>query len=285
MTIATPGKGAWGLRLTGFEITASLLVDAPPHWPELEIILRLGGEGAEELPPPAPRDVTLPLFDNGQMTLDRDQRRVILTFPTPPSADALVHPYLASTVALVNWWLGRETFHAGAVIVGDVAWAILGDREAGKSSALAWFQAHDMTVVTDDVLAVAGDLALGGPRCIDLRPEAAVHFGAGRDLGVIGYRERRRIDLRQCPAEIPLGGWVLLDWGPEFNLHQVDGATMIGCLLGALGVNLAPDPVRILDLAALPARRFCRPRSWATLDESMQRLTDELTSLSEVRLR
>jgi hypothetical protein len=284
MTTTTPGKGAWGLRLTGFEITESLLVDAPPHWPALEIILRLDAEGVDELPP-NPQDVTLALFEGGHMRLLWDERRVVLTFPALPSSDALVHPYLASTVAVVNWSLGRETFHAGAVIVGDVAWAILGDRQAGKSTALAWFHAHDMTVVTDDVLAVAGDLALGGPRCVDLRPEASVHFGTGRDLGIVGHRERMRIDLRQCPPEVPLGGWLLLEWGDECSLREVDGATMVRCLLGSLAVNLAPDPVRILDLAALPARRFCRPRSWATLDESMQHLTDELTALSATRLR
>jgi hypothetical protein len=284
MTAATPGKGAWGLRLTGFEITASLLVDAPSHWPELEIILRLEGEDVDELPPPTPQDVTLALFEGGHMRLSWEQRRVFLTFPTLPSSDALVHPYLASTVAVVNWLSGRETFHAGSVIVGGVAWAILGDREAGKSTALAWFHAHGMTVVTDDVLAVAGDLALAGPRCLDLRPEASVHFATGRDLGVLGHRERIRIDLRQCPPEIPLGGWVLLDWGEECSLRQVDAATMVRSLLGSLAVNLAPDPVRILDLSALPARGFSRPRSWVTLDEAMQRLTDELAALSAARL-
>jgi hypothetical protein len=284
-TDMSPGKGAWGLRLTGCEISASLLVDAPPHWPALEIILRASGDGADELPPPAPGELTLALFDSGEMRLSSDQRQVTLTFPTIPSSDALVHPYLASTVAMVNWWLGRETFHAGVVIVNNVAWALLGDREAGKSSALAWFEANDVVVVTDDVLAVAGDQALAGPRCIDLRPEASGHFAAGRDIGVIGYRERRRVDLGPCPAEVLLGGWVLLDWGDECEVQQVDGTTVVRRLLGSLGVNLAPDPERILHLASLPARRFCRPRSWVTLDESMQRLTDELTALSAARLR
>jgi hypothetical protein len=181
--------------------------------------------------------------------------------------------------------LGRDTFHAGAVIIGGRAWAILGDREAGKSSALAWFQTHGITVMTDDVLAIAGDIALAGPRCIDLRPEASAHFDLGRDLGVIGLRERRRIDLGPCPAEVPLGGWVYLDWASDYGLHPVDGGTALRRLLGSLGVNVAPDPVKLLDLTALPARRFCRPRSWASLDNSMQRLTEELALLSGVGLR
>jgi hypothetical protein len=142
-----------------------------------------------------------------------------------------------------------------------------------------------MTVMTDDVLAIAAGIALGGPRCIDLRPEASAHFDAGRDLGVIGYRERRRIDLGPCPAEVPLGGWVHLGWATEYGLHRLDGAAALRGLVASLGVNVAPDPVKLLDLTALPSRRFCRPRSWAAIDESMERLTDELSSLSGIGRR
>jgi hypothetical protein len=39
--------------------------------------------------------------------------------------------------ALAARCLGRESFHPGAVVVEGCAWAVLGDKEVGKSSTLA----------------------------------------------------------------------------------------------------------------------------------------------------
>src|SRR6185436_12314723 len=69
-------------------------------------------------------------------------------------ADEIVHPYLAPAAAVVARWLGRESMHAGAFVAGGRAWALLGDRTAGKSSTLGWLARLGAPIVCDDMLIV-----------------------------------------------------------------------------------------------------------------------------------
>ena len=159
------------------------------------------------------------------------------------SDQALVHPYLAPAAAVIARWLGREPFHAGAFALDGGAWGVLGEREAGKSSLLAWLSLQGRSVVCDDMLVVAGDTVFAGPRSVDLRRETAVRLGAGEELGMIGARERWRVGLPPIEPEVPLAGWVFLEWGDEVSGH----AGRAGRAAGAV----APPPRR-------PA---CRPRA------------------------
>ena len=54
-----------------------------------------------------------------------------------PEDGRLVHPVLATVGAVFAWWRGDVVFHGGAVVIGDGAWGLLGERGTGKSSLLA----------------------------------------------------------------------------------------------------------------------------------------------------
>ena len=87
----------------------------------------------------------------------------------PQTPDELVHPYLGAAASVFSRWAGREVFHAGAFICGGLAWAVVGGREAGKSSLLAALAARQLPVLADDLVITDGQDAFCGPRTIDLR--------------------------------------------------------------------------------------------------------------------
>src|SRR5687767_2703133 len=127
--------GCYGFRIDGVPCARELLAQAPPSWPVLALETRIAAPGAA---PPmdvvGPQTARLPLHDGGWMEIERDGPRITFHLPERPSDEELVHPYLAPGAAVLARWLGREAFHAGAVLGGDGAWAILGGRESGKSS-------------------------------------------------------------------------------------------------------------------------------------------------------
>ena len=169
-----------------------------------------------------------------------------MTFPLedrPPDRD-LVYPYLAPAAAVAARWMGRDSFHAGAVVVGGGAWAILGDNENGKSTTLAWLALHGHPVLTDDLLVVDGEAALAGPRCIDLREETSERLGVGEPLGVVGQRERWRLALGVVPAQVLLRGFVTLAWHSQLALESVRGPERLLTLLPARTVRVGADKPR-----------------------------------------
>ncbi len=132
-----PPLGAYGFRLSGVDAATELLAPVEPDWPELELLAVV-----DDAPPP-PHDrvsedrAELTLRSGGWVELDRDASRATYHLHRRVRDGDLLHPYLAPVAALAARWLGRESFHAGAVIVDGGAWALLGDKEAGKSSTLA----------------------------------------------------------------------------------------------------------------------------------------------------
>ena len=113
--------GCYGFRLLGLEGADALLVDVTPTWPSLE--LRHGN--------PATTCAGARRGRPGRRAahaaagwVDVDRRAGGVTFPLedrPPDRD-LVHPYLAPAAAVAARWMGRDSFHAGAVVVGGGAW-------------------------------------------------------------------------------------------------------------------------------------------------------------------
>lgn len=266
--------GCYGFRIVGVEQARRLLVDAPPEWPELT----LSTERADgrEVPPVdviRPTSATLPLHGTGWMEIERDGPRVTYHLPEDASHEELVHPYLAPGAAVLARWLGREAFHAGAVMADGGAWAVLGDREAGKSSTLAWLALSGHPVLADDLLVLDGADALAGPRCIDLRGDAAARLGAGEPLGVVGTRERWRLVLEPVPARVPLRGWILLEWAEAVAVEPVRGAERLLRLIPHRSVRLEPPaPSALVELASLPVLAFRRPRRWDALAGAGERL-------------
>ena len=182
MTTNRDAAGAYGFRLLGLDGARSLLVPAPAAWPPLEVAVAADAPG-----PPCdrvgPDRAELKLLTGGWVGIDRSPGRAVYHLPRHVDHGSLVHPYLAPVALIAARWLGRESFHAGAFVVDGGVWALLGDKEAGKSTTLAWLAAHGRRVVCDDALVLDGSTALAGPRSIDLRAESAQRLGIGEPLG------------------------------------------------------------------------------------------------------
>jgi hypothetical protein len=264
--------GCYGFALAGVAGAERLLIDAPPSWPELELRHAVPGPGAPDQDSVGPQRAELTLH-GGWVTIEREPARVTFRLPAAPPARDLVHPYLAPAAAVAARWAGRESFHAGAVVVAGGAWVVLGDKESGKSTALAHLALGGHAVVSDDLLVVDGDHVLAGPRCIDLREASAGHLGAGEPLGVVGVRERWRLALGPVAPRTPLRGWITLAWDDEVGVDTLRGAERMLALLPYRSVQLEPGvPQDLVDFGALPVLRLRRPRRWDALDDGASAL-------------
>lgn len=268
--------GTYGLRIKGMAGARRLLGQAAVDWPVLTIERRPGIIELEQVVTDEHADFRLQ-GDTGSVHLDRATLTARFSLCRPIDDEATVHPFLAMTAAIVSRWLGRDAFHAGAFVVDDGAWAILGQKGTGKSTTLGFLAVNATTIVTDDVLVLDNGDALAGPSCVDLRPDAASFLGAGEDLGVVGARSRFRVVLPAAPSRTPLRGWVFPTWSETIELVPVPVAQRVSLLAANLALTRTPlHPQRFLDFAALPCWEFRRPRDFDMLDESAARLLDRL---------
>lgn len=264
--------GAYGFSLGGLTDSRDLLVKAPAHWPAL--MLTRATPGA----PLAAESVTgghasLRLAGGASAVLDREAGVAELRVPEETTDGAIVHPYLAPVALVWARWLGREGFHGGGVVAGDGVWAVLGDKTAGKSTTLAWLARAGVGIASDDVLIVDGETVVAGPRSIDLREEAASELGVGEFIGHIGARDRWRLTLDDVQPELPLNGWITLEWGEEVAVEPIRGAERLQALLPHRGVFLEPAvPSALVRFSGLPHLRLTRPRGWASMPEVTDRL-------------
>lgn len=172
-------------------------------------------------------------------------------------------------------WLGRESFHCGAFVAGGGAWALLGERESGKSSTLAALALAGYGIVCDDILLLEGTACFPGPRCVDLREETAAALDAGDALGTVGGRERWRLPVPQLHEAPVLRGIVFLDWGDDFEAEPVPASRQLAGLLHHRALRLHSSvPEVLLELAALPAWELRRPRRLDSLGGTVDRLAD-----------
>ena len=268
------GAGSYGFRIDGVPGARDVLVAAPPSWPPVGVAWREAVPGsAPAMDVVGPRSARLPVQTGGWTEIEREGPRIVFHLPDRPGDEELVHPYLAPGAAVLARWLGREAFHAGAVLAGGGAWAVLGDRESGKSSTLGWLATHGHAVLADDLLVLDGQDVLTGPRCIDLRADAAERLEAGEPLGVVGTRERWRLRLGPLAPSAPLRGWVLLDWGEDVAVEPVRGAERLTALIPHRSVRLEPPRAgALVELASLPVLRLRRPRRWDSLPHAADRL-------------
>jgi hypothetical protein len=270
--------GAYGMALPSLDVVRELLVPAAPDWPALDLVQEYGrATGADEWV--EAERARLTLRNGGEIEIERAGPRALYRVPVPLSPAALLHPYLAPVASVVAHWTGRESLHAAAIVVDGGAWALLGARESGKSSTVAWLARTGIGVLCDDIQVLDGDTALAGPRVIDLRGDAARQLDAGEELGVVGERERWRLRLDPVPAAVPLAGWISLAWGERAEVAPVPVASRVRLLVGARGLRVpARDPALLVELAALPALELRRPRGWDSLPEAAGRLLEALTT-------
>jgi hypothetical protein len=269
---ASARYGAYGLALKGVDEAAELLLPAPDSWHSVEIVRLIGAPTANGAIY-APDHAELELQTGGRIEIEREPTVVTFTTPRKLDADALVHPFLAPAAAVVNHWLGREAFHAGAFSVAGATWGLIGPRGSGKSSTLAALALRGVPIICDDVLVLEGPKPLPGPRTIDLREEAAVALEAGAPLGVAGARERWRLRVAQLDAVPPLAGWIHLEWAVETSVERVAGAEKLRRLASERVLDIsAAAPESFLEVAALPAWSFRRPREWTSAAGAIERL-------------
>ena len=272
--------GAYGLRLAGVERARRLLSTAPPTWPELCIEHRVmrGADGlAIEQFVSDDRAAFRLQGDHGVAHVERDPLSVQFTTRQPLDDHAIVHPFLAMPAAIVSRWLGRDALHAGAFVTGSGAWALLGDKGTGKSSTLGHLAARGVAVVTDDVLVIDQGNVMAGPRCIDLRPDAALHLERGHSIGMVGGRPRWRMAAGAVTGVMPLRGWVVPTWADRVELVPIAVTQRLPLIVANLALRVPPrEPERFLALAALPAWELRRPRRWDALGHAASRLLDEL---------
>jgi len=267
--------GAYGLCVHGVDVSPSELVQAPAHWPALELRVRVTATPRPELDYVDGDRASLVLRSGGSVVVDRTADLATFMLTARPSPSALVHPYLAAVAAVRAHWSGRDSFHAGGFVAGGGVWGLLGDKGAGKSSTLAAMSRAGVAVISDDVLILDGDNAFAGPRSIDLRGDAAQRLGIGRPLGVIGQRERWRLPLPTVDPELPFRGWVTLRWGPKVVVDQVRGSNRLRELLRHRALRVPPPvPAALVELARRPLLALTRPRGWSSLDGALERLLD-----------
>jgi hypothetical protein len=279
----TVSEAAYGFRIDGLEVPGALALSGAADWPVVRVDTGPPSPGAEPLG--VQEDTARLAMPQGVIEVDRRSRSAVVATSEQLDSDALVHPYLWPIGAVMARWQGRETFHAGAVVVGGGAWGVLGDSGDGKSTLLAWLAVHaGQTVLTDDLLVVDEDHGHGGPRCVDLVPEAARRLGVeGRPVRAT---ERQRLTLPAAEGRVPLVGWIFLEWDAKPAVEKVPHAERLSRLSRyRRAPELGADGSDWLGLIAKPMVVVRRPRRWASMDEAGQRLLDELASQSSPALR
>jgi hypothetical protein len=281
---AVPGvtapRGAYGLRLPGLP-GQQWLNSVPDSWAQWHL-RHAAVELVDDAQWVTSEGAQLRVRPEGAVLIDRRARVSTVRMAMPPPVEAYVHPLLGTTAIVAAEWSGRLTFHGGCVLDRrGRAWGLLGEREAGKSTALAWFHLHGRTVLADDIIVTDGVETFVGPRCVDLREGSSQRFGLGRDIGLVGTRRRWRVDLEETAASVPLAGFVVLEWGSEPAVVDVPLSDKAAVLTQHRGMVIGQQhPLPWLELLGAPLLRFRRPRAWQGMDAAMRYLGDRLDELA-----
>src|SRR5712691_7412903 len=270
--------GAYGLRVEGVSHSVRrLLGPADPSWPS--VLVRGGiSHSEDEQAFVSQTHARVGLPGGGEITVERTPMVAEIRPSSRPRDDELLHPYLGYVAAIVSRWLGRDCVHAGAFVVDDGVWAMVGERQAGKSSMLGWLAAQGYDIVCDDVLVIADEQVFAGPRVVDLRPEAAEILGVGTPIGLVGARERWRLEVGPIPTQFPLRGWIFLGWSSQVEVRRASAARRLSTIKEQLSLFTTPrDPTSLLDLASLPAFDVHRPLGWGSMIEAADRLLDAIS--------
>lgn len=252
------------------------LVSCPNSWPIATLEQVLGKTDPLPSYSFSPDSATLPLLYGGVWRLERDGLRGTLTTPRPLDPDYMAHPGLAGAACILAFWLGHEIFHAGAFVVDGGAWAVVGDKEAGKTTLLAHLHLAGVPIVADDMLVIDSTArAMAAPRCLDLRPDASKRLAA--DVRIVRSGDRHRIELGDVEPEMPMRGWIRLERSETESLHKVRPYERPGYLSAARTMrNVPTDPGALVRLAELPFYEFKRPLRWDDSSAVVERLLNAL---------
>ena len=270
--------GAYGLRIEGLAEAAGLMQPVAADATPLAITSRICAGGADH---ERPSEVSwehadVRLLHGGRLRMRRGLPEVEFALPAPLATHELLHPYLAPAAALAQLWDGNEALHAGGFVVGNRAIVLLGDKERGKSTTLAWIAArYRLAVLADDLCIVADGAVLAGPRCLDVRSHPEIDVGGGKPV----RDDRNRVTLGPAPAAVPIAGIVHLDWADQPRLVPVPIEKRFGSLFEhrMFNVHLNVDPVGFLGLAAVPMLTLARPTGAAGLAAGVELLLEHFS--------
>jgi hypothetical protein len=268
--------GAWGLRFPTLAGTGLPLVESLADWPPVTVDVRVepNAEPTVEWGPQRARHM---LPGGHQIEIRRDPLAVDLTLARPVAPECVVAPHLTSAASTIAVWMGRPAIHGGAFLHDGGAWVLLGEKGQGKSTTLACLAGGGVPIMTDDLVVCDGDAVFAGPRCVDLRDEPAQRLHAGRELGIVGTRERWRVDVPACPPTAPLRGWIFLHWGPEIAVERLTPLDRMARLAKQRAIAVPwEDPAVLLDLAAWPAFAWYRPKEWRSVRPALATLLAQI---------
>jgi len=260
--------GCYGLHVTGLEGAEHLLNPVPRDAP----LLALEQHEAPQRERRFPEERLFPLLGGGSLAVEHGGPGVAFYLPARLKATELVHPWLAAAAVPRNLGLGRLVLHGGLMGVGDSGIAVVGEREAGKSTLMAAAAISGISVYADDVVVVDAGRAYCGPRNIDLRQGTSEHL---EGLGVEPAREgtRDRALLHPVPWSVGLRAIVVLKWGDTLSIESVSAGRRLFELQGHLACDPAPiSRQRVLALAAMPTFILRRPKEFAQLTRTVTSL-------------
>lgn len=255
--------GAYGFRLDPALFGRRYLNPAAPHWPALDVSLGAG---------PSARDGWREAFsgEGWAVHVRPGGDAVCWTGAEQPDRDRMVHPLLALTVCAVTLELGGDCLHAGAVLTPDGVVAVLAPSGGGKTSTMAWLALRaGLDVFTDDHLNVRDGVAHAGPRCLDLRPDAAAQLALEDHSRQVRGAERQRYELSTPPAlHAPVVRTVVLEWGPRVHATSVPPRERLGIIATHRTAQPVDGNLAVpLALAAVPMMRLQRPQRFDCMPE------------------
>lgn len=265
-------RGAYGFKITGDSVDSKLYNPVEDDRPTITIKQRsLSRETYKNVTEDG--HIEIPLIGGGAAIMERGNGTGILELPNRLTPDELAHPYLAPVASVFADWLGHTVLHAGIVHIEGKAWGVVGEREAGKSTLMAGLALAGLPIGADDLMVINGSTVFSGPRTLDLREGAANYLKEGRGLGVIGMRERWRLDLEDAEPSLPLGGFIFPSWGDDITITSCPLAKRLDTFVNGRSVQIDPmDPQAAMRLARYPALNFVRPKDWSLFDRGTSEL-------------
>lgn len=239
-------------------------------WPEVHVARVNGDAEGEWHHGFGGRRACFPMAE-GLLRLERERSVMTMRTEQPLDDDRLVHPWVTWGAAMFARWHGREGFHGGAFVSGGRAWAVLADKEGGKSTLLARLALGGTDIVSDDLLVIEDGHVFAGPRCVDLRAGTAERLDVGHLP--LARRDRRRLPLTPVPGRLPLAGVVHLAWSDTLAVREVPLSDRIARLRPHNGFGMLPaGPSELLSLAALPTLELSRPKDLGRVSASAELL-------------
>jgi hypothetical protein len=262
--------GVYGIRIGGLD-AFSLLAEVDADAPGLELSFEFGQVGDRTETFTEDR-AEISLVEGGWMSLTRSGE-AHLVLPRPTAAEEILHPWLVPAAATFNGWQGRQVLHGGAFCRDGRAVAILGAKEDGKSSMLAWLSGMpEVEILADDLVIVDEGTVFAGPRCIDLRPGSLQAVRESCAHRLVRDATRMRLGLGPCSPTAALEGIVILAWneGPEVTIEALSPSEgVIALFPHALNAGRRGF---LLDLLEMPIWVLRRPKSWSAMPAVADRL-------------